>query len=796
MMKMRNKIKNSFLTATILLAISGGSAYAMPTGGNVTMGDVTNVANPAEIMTANANSIINWDSFSVGVGEKVTFDTQKFMVLNRVVGGQESQILGMLSDQGEGKLLLINPNGIVLGENAVINANDLVLSTLTLSDTEFQKLLNGKMAEFKEIKDGKISIGSNASLTLGEALRIYGGKINIADGVEIVSKENKNASVQAFGAVSVKTNATGIAKTTYSQDKNVEIDCASMGNFDNSLSNVELRGDNINLNTTDIVVDNKYNNINSKDNDIFVSGSNISIKNGMLINKTGDIYIVGREKWEADYKDKKISTFNVEADINNNIIINNSVITSDNGESIIIGGDVNLKKSLISSGKDIFIGAIKYYDSKEGVKSAKAYDDSTVSIDNGVTLNSVGKTTIFGSKFNIDTLIDGYIVYSNNPFNKYLDEHNISINDILQNMKNVLSDDEMIRIKDILEGKMISKQEDIDAIDKFNDWILSNNIAEEGIIYYSLDKSIKLKFNEGFNQEVLTNEELNNIFDEYTGKIKNVLSIIKNLTGNEYADVGEALFEADEALQKNTMPINPSPKDNINFADKMVNLIDKTVNVIGTLPDDELQKLMDDSVFVDFIGGAAKTTGILAKTVYFTQDIRDGNWKEAYDDIPALFNEITDAVGDVEKMKNGIKGPKALISGVECGITLAKAGINGLTQLGKSVEKYTKDGKCTSEDVTAIGMEVSLSIIETFSNHGLGLGEMVFDKIKNKYGTQNNGMSNAEQAAAGYKMLAKEIVESMESKEGNMLEKIGAGAGTGAKIVWNSVVELGKIIVS
>ena len=84
-MKIRNKIKNSFLTATILLAISGGSAYAMPTGGNVTMGDVTNVANPAELMTANANSIINWDSFSVGVGEKVTFDTQKFMVLNLLV---------------------------------------------------------------------------------------------------------------------------------------------------------------------------------------------------------------------------------------------------------------------------------------------------------------------------------------------------------------------------------------------------------------------------------------------------------------------------------------------------------------------------------------------------------------------------------------------------------------------------------------------------------------------------------------------------------------------------------------
>ena len=98
----KSRLNKKVLTAMIMATLCSSSAYAMPTGGTVVSGNVTNVANPAELMTANANSIINWDSFSIAVGEKVSFDTRNFMVLKRVVGGQESQLLGMLSDQGNG----------------------------------------------------------------------------------------------------------------------------------------------------------------------------------------------------------------------------------------------------------------------------------------------------------------------------------------------------------------------------------------------------------------------------------------------------------------------------------------------------------------------------------------------------------------------------------------------------------------------------------------------------------------------------------------------------------------------
>ena len=56
-------------------------------------------------------------------------------VLNRIVGQDPSQILGAL--QSNGKVFLINPNGIMFGKDARIDVNGLTASTLALSDKDF-----------------------------------------------------------------------------------------------------------------------------------------------------------------------------------------------------------------------------------------------------------------------------------------------------------------------------------------------------------------------------------------------------------------------------------------------------------------------------------------------------------------------------------------------------------------------------------------------------------------------------------------------------------------------------------
>ena len=80
---------------------------------------------------------LNWRSFSIAKDETTRFIQQSAAstVLNRVTGVDPSQILGVL--QSNGRVFLINPNGIVFGAGAQIDTAGLVASTLNLSNQDF-----------------------------------------------------------------------------------------------------------------------------------------------------------------------------------------------------------------------------------------------------------------------------------------------------------------------------------------------------------------------------------------------------------------------------------------------------------------------------------------------------------------------------------------------------------------------------------------------------------------------------------------------------------------------------------
>jgi filamentous hemagglutinin family protein len=84
-------------------------------------------------ITNTPGAIINWQSFNVGAGEVTRFIQQSSdsAVLNRIVGQDPTKILGAL--QSNGKVFLINPNGILFGQGARVDVNGLVASTLNMS---------------------------------------------------------------------------------------------------------------------------------------------------------------------------------------------------------------------------------------------------------------------------------------------------------------------------------------------------------------------------------------------------------------------------------------------------------------------------------------------------------------------------------------------------------------------------------------------------------------------------------------------------------------------------------------
>ena len=125
--------------AVSLMMACGASAYAQPVGGMVSAGSAT-IGGTAGAMTITQTTpkvAINWQSFGIKAGESVQFvqPGSNSVALNRVVGSDPSSILGSLSSNG--KVFLVNPNGILFGQGASVNVGGLVASTLAITDANF-----------------------------------------------------------------------------------------------------------------------------------------------------------------------------------------------------------------------------------------------------------------------------------------------------------------------------------------------------------------------------------------------------------------------------------------------------------------------------------------------------------------------------------------------------------------------------------------------------------------------------------------------------------------------------------
>ena len=85
-------------------------SFANPTGPQVAAGAASFAASGNKLVVRNApGTIINWNTFSIGRGEVTRFrqESAASAVLNRVVGGDASSILGRLSSNG--RVLTVTP---------------------------------------------------------------------------------------------------------------------------------------------------------------------------------------------------------------------------------------------------------------------------------------------------------------------------------------------------------------------------------------------------------------------------------------------------------------------------------------------------------------------------------------------------------------------------------------------------------------------------------------------------------------------------------------------------------------
>ncbi len=210
-----------------LVALGVAPLSANPAGGHVVAGAaaIAGGAGQLTVHQTTARAILHWQDFSIGAGELVRFvqPDATSAALNRVLGGNPSSLLGDL--QANGRIFLINPNGVLVGAGARIDTAGFLASTLDVNNRAF---LSGGDLLFKgdstaaitnlggiEASGGDIFLIARQVENRG-TLSAHNGTAGLAAGSEVLLTTNgsQRVFVQAATAPGLVVNAGEIAATT------------------------------------------------------------------------------------------------------------------------------------------------------------------------------------------------------------------------------------------------------------------------------------------------------------------------------------------------------------------------------------------------------------------------------------------------------------------------------------------------------------------------------------------------------------------------------------------------------
>ena len=133
----------------------------LPSGAKVVGGNASLNAsgNSLQVNQSTTRAAIEWNSFNVGSDARVQFNqpSSSSVTLNRVVGGDPSQIMGRINAPGQ--VFISNPSGVIFGPKAQVDVGGLLVTTLGISNDDFmagKTSFSGSGSNAKVINQGTL----------------------------------------------------------------------------------------------------------------------------------------------------------------------------------------------------------------------------------------------------------------------------------------------------------------------------------------------------------------------------------------------------------------------------------------------------------------------------------------------------------------------------------------------------------------------------------------------------------------------------------------------------------------
>ena len=176
----------------------------------------TSTANKLVIHQSQPQTIIDWSSFDIGADAWVKFDQQgntSWVALNRIYSQSPSLIFGKLT--ADGKIYLINQNGILFGPGSQINVYSLVASALNIRNDDFIKqslkfyLETGTTADDVDLSGNPYSY-SGITYSTNAAVSNFGKIVAATGGSVFLIGPN----VENYGSIDAPVGQIGLAAGT------------------------------------------------------------------------------------------------------------------------------------------------------------------------------------------------------------------------------------------------------------------------------------------------------------------------------------------------------------------------------------------------------------------------------------------------------------------------------------------------------------------------------------------------------------------------------------------------------
>ncbi|MCK8961625.1 filamentous hemagglutinin N-terminal domain-containing protein, partial [Haemophilus influenzae] len=265
------------------------------------------------------NAIINWKQFNIGQNEMVQFlqESNNSAVFNRVTSDQISQLKGILDSNGQ--VFLINPNGITIGKDAIINTNGFTASTLDISNENI-KARNFTLEQTKDkalaeiVNHGLITVGKDGSVNLigGKVknegvISVNGGSISLLAGQKITISDIINPTI-TYSIAAPKNEAVNLGEI-FAKGGNINVRAATIRNKG------KLSADSVSKDKSgNIILSAKEGeaeiggvisaqNQQAKGGKLMITGDKVTLKTGAVIDLSGkeggETYLGGDERGEG-----------------------------------------------------------------------------------------------------------------------------------------------------------------------------------------------------------------------------------------------------------------------------------------------------------------------------------------------------------------------------------------------------------------------------------------------------------------------------------------------------------------